>query len=93
MLQLNNKLNKLILNFSVDQLKKIGSTGGLIINNVRLIKNKAIDDKERLSKPRSQIKGVELLRNPGLYKVNLLSSKINYFELYNFLSTKKGHGI
>lgn len=32
-------------------------------------KNKAIDDKERLSKPRSQIKGVELLRNPSLFKV------------------------
>jgi hypothetical protein len=26
-------------------------------------------DKERFSKPRSQIKGVELLRNPSLYKV------------------------
>lgn len=32
------------------------------------IKNIAIDDKERLSKPRSQIKGVELLRNPAYFK-------------------------
>ena len=70
MLQLNNKLNKLILNCSIDQLKKIGSTS--VVNNVRSIKNKAIDDKERLSKPRSQIKGIELLRNPGLYKVDYI---------------------
>ena len=32
------------------------------------IKNKAVE-KEKLSKPRSQLKGVELLRNPGLFKV------------------------
>lgn len=34
----------------------------------RSIKNIAVDDKERLSKPRSQIKGVELLRNPAYFK-------------------------
>lgn len=34
----------------------------------RSIKNIAVDDAERLSKPRSQIKGVELLRNPAYFK-------------------------
>lgn len=38
------------------------------VQGVKCIKNIAIDDKDRLSKPRSQIKGVELLRNPSLYK-------------------------
>ena len=41
------------------------------VQPIMLIKNKAIDDKDRLSKPRSQIKGVDLLRNPSLFKVNL----------------------
>ena len=38
------------------------------LQGVKSVKNIAIDDKDRLSKPRSQIKGVELLRNPSLYK-------------------------
>lgn len=34
----------------------------------RGVKNIAVDDKEKLSKPRSQIKGTELLRNPAYFK-------------------------
>lgn len=34
-----------------------------------LVRNKAIDPKERLSRPNTQLRGMELLRNPSLYKV------------------------
>ncbi|CAF1076434.1 unnamed protein product [Brachionus calyciflorus] len=34
----------------------------------KFIKNIAVDDKEKISKPRSQIKGIDLIRNPSLYK-------------------------
>ena len=67
MLNLRNKLNKLIApSFtSMNNKSDVHSTSQCLVKNI------AIDDKERLGKPRSQIKGVELLRNPSLYKVGV----------------------
>ena len=73
MFQLRSKLNALVGN-EMSQLlnehaQKLLAPTSNLIQSKKTVKNKAIDDKERLSKPRSQIKGIELLRNPNLYKV------------------------
>ena len=75
MFQLRNKLNSLVGNEIVgqcllrDQAHKLLAPISNSMQAMKTIKNKAIDDKDRLSKPRSQIKGVDLLRNPSLFKV------------------------
>ena len=65
MLQLRNKLNGLLAGHERLLTPIVNNMG---VQHAKTVKNKAIDDKERLSKPRSQIKGVELLRNPSLFK-------------------------
>ena len=70
MLQLRNRLQNRILNDREQALKLLAPILNNSVQSKKSIKNKAIDDKDRLSKPRSQIKGVELLRNPTQYKVN-----------------------
>lgn len=43
----------------------------LHVTNTNNIFKNSTEYKDRLSKPRSQIKGVELLRNPSLFKVSI----------------------
>ncbi|CAF0732875.1 unnamed protein product [Brachionus calyciflorus] len=55
-----------MLKLKPSNLNQIQKT--LNIQLAKYAKVSSIDEKERLAKPRSQIKGVELLRNPSLYK-------------------------
>jgi malate dehydrogenase (oxaloacetate-decarboxylating)(NADP+) len=34
----------------------------------KMVRNRAVDEREKRMKPRSQLKGIELLRNPSLFK-------------------------
>ena len=38
------------------------------LSSRRFVRNRAVDEKEKRMKPRSQLKGIELLRNPSLFK-------------------------
>lgn len=67
MLKLRNKLNGL-LQIAATSNVNLTSEANVHVTAPSQIKNIAIDEKEKLSKPRSQIKGVELLRNPSLFK-------------------------
>ena len=76
MFQLRNKLNTFVVSSEMSQLlsehaHKLLAPVSNVLQSKKNVKNKAIDDKDRLSKPRSQIKGIELLRNPSLFKVGL----------------------
>jgi hypothetical protein len=76
MFQLRNKLNTFVVSNEMSQLlsehaQKFLAPVSNVLQSKKNVKNKAIDDKDRLSKPRSQIKGIELLRNPSLFKVSL----------------------
>ena len=74
MFQLRNRLQNLVgqeLGLLNDQNHRFLMPMLNSVQSKLTVKNKAIDDKERLSKPRSQIKGIELLRNPSLFKVKI----------------------
>jgi malate dehydrogenase (oxaloacetate-decarboxylating)(NADP+) len=70
MLKLRSKLNTLLVQAATINMPET-TANSLHTSCPNLIKNIAIDEKERLqrgSRSRSQIKGAELLRNPSLFK-------------------------
>lgn len=75
MLRATNRINQLLLSSPLNAFNDLKfaprSLSSSFLTNDRTnfpVSNKAVGLKEKLSKPRSQIKGVELLRNPSLYK-------------------------
>ena len=82
MLRATNRINKLLsspFNAFNDLKFAPRSLSSSFLTNDRTnfpVTNKAVGLKEKLSKPRSQIKGVELLRNPSLYKVSQAQKRL-----------------